>query len=98
MHYIGESSVEINPSVNAYVDPNIYGYNFRNVQAGDVVTYNQKEFVWSGGWRLLGDEGSYAVKGSIVNADISPEAAISQNKIANLVETLSSKVDAVEGK
>ena len=98
MHYIGESSVEINPSVNPYVDPIINGYNFREVQLGDVITYNHKEFIWANGWRLLGDEGSYAVKGSIVDADISAEANIQQSKILDLIETLANKVDIIEGK
>lgn len=98
MHYIGEAAVEINPAVNPYVDPLINGYNFRNVQAGDVVTYNTKEYVWADGWKLLGDEGSYAVKGSIVDADISADAAIQQSKILNLTESLADKVDVVEGK
>jgi len=55
--------------------------------------------VWDGGqWILLGDEGSYAVKGSIKNADIDPEAEIDQSKIAGLESTLDTKVDKVEGK
>jgi len=32
--------------------------------------------VWDGAWRLLGDEGSYAVKGSIKDTDISLDAGI----------------------
>lgn len=44
-----------------------------------------KEFVWTGGaWELLGDEGSYAVKGSILKADLS----------ANLRNELDGKLDA----
>lgn len=39
---------------------------------GDVVLYNNAEFVWTGTlWELLGDEGSYAVKGSIIKSDLS---------------------------
>jgi len=49
-------------------------------------------------WRLLGDEGSYAIKGSIVNADISENANISQSKINGLEEALNNKVDKIEGK
>lgn len=98
MHYIGEASVEINPAVNPNVDPVIPNYNFRNVKAGDVITYNTKEYVWADGWKLLGDEGSYAIKGSIVDADISSEANIAQSKIAGLGDSLSNKVDIVEGK
>ena len=98
MHYIGEASVEINPAVNPRVDPNINGYIFRDVQPGDVVTYGTKEYVWADGWRLLGDEGSYAVKGSIVDADVSAEANIQQSKIAGLTDALANKVTVVEGK
>ena len=33
-----------------------------------------KEFIWTGGaWELLGDEGSYAIKGSITKADFTSE-------------------------
>jgi len=49
-------------------------------------------------WRLLGDEGSYAVKGSIRDADIDPDADIAQSKIAHLAESFDEKVDKVEGK
>lgn len=97
MHFIGEAAVVI--TNNSNVDPRITGYTFSQAEPGDVVLYDAKEFVWSGtGWRLLGDEGSYAVKGSITNADISDEANISQDKIANLTTDLSNKVDVVEGK
>ena len=42
-----------------------------------MVVWEQKEYVWTGGtWRLLGDEGSYAVKGSIRDADIDQDADI----------------------
>lgn len=98
MHYIGEASVEINPAVNPHVDPNIIGYIFKNAKAGDVITYGTKEYVWADGWRLLGDEGSYAVKGSIVDADISADANIQQSKIYGLAEALTGKVDVIEGK
>lgn len=97
MHFIGEATIAIEN--NANVDPRINGYNFSSAQLGDVILSGQKEFVWTGyGWQLLGDEGSYAVKGSIVNADISADAAIDQSKIANLDLALDSKVDKIEGK
>ena len=97
MHFIGEATVVI--TENSRINPQIDGYNFRLVKAGDVVLSDAKEFVWNGSsWRLLGDEGSYAVKGSIVDADISVDANIAQTKIANLTEDLSNKVDKVEGK
>lgn len=97
MHFVGDATVVINN--NSSVDPRINGYDFSKVQPGDVILYESKEFVWTGGgWRLLGDEGSYAIKGSIKNADIDENAEISQSKIANLDNTFNTKVDKVEGK
>ena len=97
MHFIGEAAVVINP--NSSVDPRIGGYNFSQAIPGDVILYDAKEYVWTGAvWRLLGDEGSYAVKGSIKDADIAADAAIAQSKIANLDATLANKVDKVDGK
>ena len=75
MHFIGEAAVVINP--NSSVDPRIAGYSIGIAEPGDVVLSEQKEYVWTGSsWRLLGDEGSYAVKGSIRDADIDAEAEI----------------------
>ena len=96
MHYIGEASVEIRNG--SAVNPRIEGYNFNQAQAGDVVTFNAQEYVWNGSWRLLGDEGSYAIKGSITDADIADDAEISQSKIANLINALFNKVDKEDGK
>ena len=64
--------------------------------SGDVVIVGQKEYVLvdddgTKSWNLLGDEGSYAVKGSIVNDDIAANAAIDQSKIANLTTDLAGK-------
>ena len=92
MHFIGEATVVINN--NSSVNPRITDYDFSNAQPGDVILYGAKEFVWTGSvWHLLGDEGSYAVKGSIKDIDIDPEAEIQQSKIANLSETFNTKVD-----
>lgn len=97
MHFIGEATVEI--TNNSAVNPRIQGYNFSTAQPGDVILFGSAEYVWTGGnWHLLGDEGSYAVRGSITNADIADEANISQSKIANLIDNLNSKVDKQEGK
>ena len=97
MHYVGDATVVINN--NSTVDPRISGYDFSNAKPGDVILYEAKEFVWTGGnWRLLGDEGSYAVKGSIKDTDIDENAEIQQSKIANLSNTFATKVDKVEGK
>ena len=99
MHLIGEANVLIDAGNNSMVDPRIDGYDFRNVKRGDVILYDRKEFVWTGQrWRLFGDEGSYAVKGEIVDNDISADAAISISKIANLSDILSTKVNIIEGK
>lgn len=95
MHFVGDATVPITGAV----DPRVDGYTFAHAQRGDVILYERKEYVWTGStWRLLGDEGSYAVKGSIVDADIDVDAAIQLTKIAGLIEILNSKVSKVEGK
>ena len=98
MHFIGETAIVI--INNSRLDPQIRGYNFNEAQAGDVIlANNSQEYVWTGqAWHLLGDEGSYAIKGSIVNADISENAAIAQSKIDGLDESLNTKVEKVDGK
>lgn len=97
MQFIG---IATEPIVNgSTANPVINGYNFSNVHAGDVILYDSAEFIWADdAWRLLGDESSYAIKGSIVNADISTSAAIAQSKIAGLTASLAGKVDVEEGK
>lgn len=95
MHFWGEATEE---PKNA-ADPKVPEHPFNTVRPGDVVLWEQKEYVWTGAsWRLLGDEGSYAVKGSIRDADIDDEANIKQSKILNLAETFATKVDKEEGK
>ena len=95
MHFIGDATVPITGAV----DPQIVDYDFSKARPGDVVLYEQKEYVWTGsGWRLLGDESSYAIKGSIRDSDIDAEANIQMSKIADLLQVLNSKVDKVEGK
>lgn len=97
MHFVGDATVVINE--NSSIDPRINGYDFSKAQPGDVILYDAKEFVWTGGnWRLLGDESSYAIKGSIRDADIDENAEISQSKIAGLDASFNTKVDKVEGK
>lgn len=99
MHYIGEATVEINVDVNSAVNPQIANYDFANAQVGDVITAGRKEFVWTGTqWRLLGDEGSYVIKGSIKDADVAADADIAQSKIAGLITSLAEKVDKIPGK
>lgn len=97
MHFIGEASVVIVP--NSGVDPRIGGYDFSQAQPGDVILSDAKEYVWTGSqWRLLGDESSYAIKGSIRDVDIDPDANIDQSKIAGLADTFDTKVDKQDGK
>ena len=98
MHFVGETSIAI--TNNSRIDPQIRGYNFGEALPGDVVLANNaQEYVWTGsGWRLLGDEGSYAIKGSIVNADIAENADIDQSKIDGLEDILNAKVDKIDGK
>ena len=72
MHFAG--MFEDLPEANSY-DP------------GDVCVVGNKEYILVNDegtkeWRDLGDESIYAVKGSIVNSDISATAAIDQSKIA----------------
>ena len=99
MHYIGEASVDMSNASNKAVDPQIPGYIFKNAQPGDVVTFDHKEYVWTGTeWRLLGDEGNYVIKGAITEADFSPEINLPLNKIEGLYNLLDTKVDKVEGK
>lgn len=85
MHYVGESTTD--PSTGTAT---VEGHE--DWVSGDVVTYQSKEYVYDGeNWRELGDESSYAVKGSIVDADIAANANIAQSKIANLVTDLAAK-------
>ena len=85
MHYVGESTTD--PSTGTAT---VEGHE--DWIAGDVVTYQSKEYVYDGeNWRELGDESSYAIKGSIVDADIASNANIAQSKIANLVTDLAAK-------
>jgi hypothetical protein len=55
-----------------------------NLQAGNVVLYGAKEFVWNGSkWELLGDEGSYKVKQTAV---ASPSAS---GNTTSFIDTIS---------
>lgn len=65
--------------------------------SGDVILVGNKEYVFDGEtWHELGDESIYAVKGSIVNADIAANAAIAQSKIANLTADLGKKANTAD--
>lgn len=81
MHYIG--AVTANPTTTAPSG---------TFSAGDVVTYNNSEYVYDGTtWRELGTEGDYAIKGSIRDADIANDANIAQSKISGLTTALAEK-------
>lgn len=68
--------------------------NNEGYHSGDVILVGNKEYVFDGSaWHELGDETIYAVKGAIVNADISASAAIDQSKIANLTQDLAKKAN-----
>ena len=85
MHYVGESTTD-----PAGGTATVEGHE--DWASGDVVTYKAKEYVYDGeNWRELGDESSFAVKGSIVDADIAAGANIAQSKIAGLETALASK-------
>lgn len=96
MHFIGQSTTD--PTLPA--GPTIEGVT--SYAAGDVVTFGTKEYVKDkvGTWVLLGDEGSYAVKGAISNADIAADAGIAQSKIAGLPDALANRYtkDEADGK
>lgn len=92
MHYIGASSTD--PTLPA--GPTVTGHTGA-FASGDVVTWgDNKEYVYDGtAWRVLGDEGSYIVKGTkFTNADIADNAAIAQSKIDGLTNALAAKLDA----
>lgn len=93
MHFVGQSTTDPTSDEGPTIDGKAY-----TGQAGDVVTFGTKEYVKdkAGTWVLLGDEGSYAVKGSIKNDDIAADAAIAQSKIAGLPGALSSRYTKTE--
>lgn len=95
MHFVGVSTTDPKGTTGATVS------GHTKWAAGDVVIYGNKEFVLdkaenkAANWHELGDESIYAVKGSIVNADIAANAAIDQSKINGLSNSLDAKVDKV---
>lgn len=95
MHYVGTSTTDPATGTVTIGDASYTG------KVGDVVVYNAKEYVCesvsdgTATWRLLGDEGSYAVKGAITDADIAASANIATSKIAGLDAALG-RLTAVE--
>ena len=84
MHFVGTSTTDpAGGTVTISKEP-------YSGKSGDVVLFGQKEYVFDGtNWKLLGDEGSYAVKGAITNADIAAGAAIDASKVAGLETAIS---------
>lgn len=78
------------PVINGWptVDENGLSVPAYTPTAGDVVISGGLEYVFTttGVWELLGQDGDYAVKGSIVDADIADDAAIDPAKIAPTLE------------
>lgn len=86
MHF--EGTFEDLPEANSY-------------NKGDVVVVGNKEYVLvekdgTKSWEEFGNPSNYAIKGSIVNADIAEGAAIAQSKIAGLTEALAAKADEAD--
>lgn len=84
MHFVGTSTT--NPAEGTVtISEEVY-----QGKSGDVVLYNQKEYVYNGtNWIELGDETSYAVKGSIKDVDIAADAAIASSKVTGLDQAIS---------
>lgn len=68
LHLIGSTSTVITDGdTTSTLTPKTTGSLSKTTgfEAGDVVLYSDKEFVWTGAaWELLGEEGSYALKSS----------------------------------
>lgn len=66
---------------------------------GDICIIGTKEYVYAtvdAKWHELGDEGTHAIKGEIVDADIKAGAAIAQSKIAGLTDALAAKANTAD--
>ena len=91
MHFIGVVTSAI--ANNSTSVPTIEGRDSYEPQAGDVVLSGSQEFVWTGSnWHLLGDEGSYAVKGSITKSDL---ATALQNEITGKLNSATAQTTYV---
>jgi hypothetical protein len=69
-----------------------------SAQNGDMYIMGSKEYLYvvddtSARFEELGDQDLYAIKGEISNSDIASNAAISQDKIAGLADSLAEKVN-----
>lgn len=100
MHFRGIATQAVtdggteNPTITNYD----FGTNGANAVAGDVVLYNNQEYVWTGSaWELLGDEGSYALKSS--TSVVTEVASFTANTLPTLTITATetSKVTVTSG-
>ena len=98
MHFRGVATAAItdggteNPTIQNYT------FNGNGDNSGDVVLWNQQEYVWTGtAWELLGDEGSYALKSS--TDTITEVASFTANTLPTLtpVPTSASSVSVTDG-
>lgn len=70
MHFRGSSTTEITDGGTE--NPTINDIEITNISEGDIVLYENKEFIWTGTvWELFGDENSYVIKGNIIKNDLS---------------------------
>lgn len=70
MRFRGSSTTEITDGGTE--NPTINDIEITSISEGDIVLYENKEFIWTGAvWELFGDENSYAIKGNIVKTDLS---------------------------
>ena len=87
MHFTGQTLQEL-PDATAI-------QTFEAYEMGDVVLVGTKEYVYSKGntaagssWILLGDEGSYAVKGSIAKSDLTQALQDEITAAENTIEAI----------
>lgn len=70
MRFRGSSTTEITDGGTE--NPTINDIEITSISEGDIVLYENKEFIWTGTvWELFGDENSYAIKGNIIKNDLS---------------------------
>ena len=69
MHFIGTTTTALTDGATTATLAGSGLNKTTGFVAGDVVIYDNKEFVWTGSaWEILGDEGSYALKSYTVSA------------------------------
>ena len=85
MHFLGITST---PLSDGATTTSLAGIEAKDIVSGSVVIApytggtEKYEFVWTGSaWEMLGQEGSFAIKGSIMDADIAATANIDSDKI-----------------